>query len=65
MSRIKFDELCCMDVEWYVVDKIGNIAVFCSAGEANVPEFVCADKERCERLVDLFDRPPNISDTLI
>ena len=65
MTRIKSDELCCMDIEWYGIDKNGKIAVFCSAGEANVPEFVCADKEKYEQLVDLFDRLTNTSDTMI
>lgn len=65
MIRIKDEELCTIDVEWYGIDKKGNVAVFCSAGEANVPEFVCADKERYEKLVYLFDKLPVVSDTLI
>lgn len=65
MSRIGFEELCCLDVEWYGVDRNGNVAVFCSAGEANVPEFVCADKERWECLIDMFDRLSDVSDTQI
>ena len=51
MIRIKDEELCTIDVEWYGIDKKGNVAVFCSAGEANVPEFVCVDKKRYEELV--------------
>ena len=62
MSRIEEDELFTIDVEWYGIDKKGNIAVFCSAGEANVPEFVCADKERYEFLVEWFDNLPSISE---
>lgn len=65
MIRIKFEELCTIDIEWYGIDKKGNVAVFCSAGKANVPEFVCTDRERYEKLVDLFDKLPDISDTLI
>ena len=47
-----------MDIEWYGVDRKGKIAVFCSAGIANIPEFVCADKERQERLIALFEKLP-------
>lgn len=65
MIRIKDEELCTIDVEWYGIDKKGNVAVFCSAGEANVPEFVCVDKKRYEELVYLFDKLPVVSDTLI
>ena len=54
MSRIESEELSMTDVEWYGVDRKGKIAVFCSAGIANVPEFVCADKERQECLIALF-----------
>mgnify|MGYP003197307824 CR=1 FL=1 len=56
MSRIESEELSMMDIEWYGVDRKGKIAVFCSAGIANVPEFVCADKERQERLIALFEK---------
>lgn len=65
MIRIKDEELCTIDVEWYGIDKKGNVAVFCSAGEANVPEFVCVDKKRYEELVYLFDKLSVVSDTLI
>lgn len=65
MIRIKDEELCAMDVEWYGIDKKGNVAVFCSAGTANVPEFICAGKERYEKLVYLFDKLPVVSDTLV
>lgn len=65
MSRIESEELCCLDVEWYGVDRSGHVAVFCSAGAADVPEFVCEDKEKWERLIELFDGLPAISDTQI
>ena len=65
MSRIESDELFTIDVEWYGVDRKGNVAVFCSAGEANVPEFVCADKEKYEILVELFDKLPAITEVEI
>lgn len=61
MSRIESEELSMMDIEWYGVDRKGKIAVFCSAGIANVPEFVCADKERQERLIALFEKLPILS----
>ena len=62
MSRIEFDKLSILDVEWYGIDRKGNVAVFCSAGEANVSEFVCANKERYEQLVELFEMLPSISE---
>ena len=65
MIRIKDEELCTIDVEWYGIDKKGNVAVFCSSGEAYVQEFVCVDKKRYEELVYLFDKLPVVSDTLI
>ena len=65
MSRIENWELCTIDVEWYGIDRKGNVAVFCSAGEANVPEFVCADKERYELLVEIFGKMPTISDVQV
>lgn len=65
MSRIENDELCFTDVEWYGVDKKGNIAVFCSGGQAIVPESVCANKEKYEQLIILFDQLPKTSDTII
>lgn len=52
MSRIDSSECFCMDMEWYGVDKKGNIAVFCSAGEGYLPEFVCEDVERAEELME-------------
>ena len=61
MSRIESEELSMTDVEWYGVDRKGKIAVFCSAGIANVPEFVCADKERQECLIALFEKLPILS----
>lgn len=39
MSRISSSECFNMDMEWYGVDRQGNIAVFCSAGEGYLPEF--------------------------
>lgn len=38
-----------------------RLLYFCSAGIANVPEFVCADKERQERLIALFEKLPILS----
>lgn len=53
------------DIEWYGVDKKGNIAVFCSAGRATVPESVLSDEEKYEKLINLFGELPCISDTYI
>lgn len=55
MSRYEEWELSTLDIEWYGVDKRGQIAVFCSGGEGNIPEFVCADRERVDLLIDFFD----------
>ncbi len=65
MSRIKPEELFTIDVEWYGIDRKGNVAVFCSSGEANVPEFVCSSRERYELLVELFQSLPVISDVML
>ena len=56
MSRITKGECSCMDMEWYGVDQQGNIAVFCSAGEGNLPEFICENVERADMLMELFDK---------
>lgn len=55
MPRINSDECFNMDMEWYGVDRQGNIAVFCSAGEGYLPEFVCEDAERADELIDYFN----------
>lgn len=60
--RITETELCTLDIEWYGVDRRGNIAVFCSAGAANVPEFVCESMERVDMLIDFFDKLPRKSE---
>lgn len=65
MSRITKAELECMDLQWFGIDEKGQIAVFCSAGVANVPEFVCCDKEKNETLIELFDLLPSISEVEI
>lgn len=56
MSRILIDECKHIDMEWYGVDRNGNIAVFCSGGAGNLPEFVCENRERADDLVDYFER---------
>ena len=55
MSRISALELQYTDLEWYAIDRKGNVAVFLSAGEGNVPEFVCEEKERTEALIEFFE----------
>lgn len=54
-----------MDIEWYGVDRQGNIAVFLSAGEGNIPEFVCEDKERAEALNDYFESAERVCDAVL
>ena len=51
MSRIGAGECGNMHMEWYGVDKKGNVAVFCSGGEGNLPEFVCESEERADELI--------------
>ena len=63
MARIDRSECFCMDMEWYGVDRNGNIAVFCSAGEGYLPEFVCEDAERAEELMEYFDTVEKITDS--
>lgn len=60
--RITEVEFCTLDIEWYGVDGRGNIAVFCSGGAANIPEFVCESMERVDRLIDFFNALPKISE---
>ena len=55
MSRICAGECEHMDMEWYGVDRQGNIAVFCSGGVGNLPEFVCENDERACELINYFE----------
>lgn len=61
MSRIEKSDCFCMDMEWYGVDKNGNIAVFCSAGEGYLPEFVCENEERADKLIEYFQSAPKVT----
>lgn len=65
MSRISADECLYIDMEWYGVDRQGNIAVFCSAGEGFLPEFVCEDRERAEALIEYFAAAEKITGSLL
>lgn len=56
MKRIEEWQCFMMDMEWYGTDKKGNIAVFCSAGEGYLPEFVCEDRDRADLLIDFFEK---------
>ncbi|MDE6726134.1 MAG: hypothetical protein K2J79_11085 [Ruminiclostridium sp.] len=56
MSRYEQDELFAYDIEWYAANSLGQIAVFCTSGVGDVPEFVCEDKERNEFLIEFFDK---------
>jgi len=54
MPRITETECSYLDVEWYGVDQRGQIAVFCSGGAGDLPEFVCEDAERTDQLAEYF-----------
>lgn len=65
MARISAGACFCMDMEWYGVDRQGDIAVFCSAGEGYLPEFVCEDEERADELIEYFDRIAGMTDSVL
>lgn len=65
MGRISQAELEIMDLEWFAIDQKGQVAVFCSAGVGNVPEFVCADEDKSDTLMKVFDLLPVSSDVEI
>ena len=65
MSRIEAGECEHMDMEWYGIDRQGNIAVFCSGGEGNLPEFVCENVERADELMEYFDKFERITDSVV
>ena len=52
--RITNIDLQCEDIVWFAVDKNGFIVEFTSGGIGNVPEFVCADREANDLLVNYF-----------
>ena len=52
--RITNIDLQCEDIIWFAVDKNGFIVEFTSGGIGNVPEFVCADREANDLLVNYF-----------
>ena len=65
MSRIEEWECFTLDVEWYAVDRSGNIAVLLSAGSGNLPEFVCADCERTDSLTAFFEAYPKGTESVL
>lgn len=65
MSRINSDECFSVDMEWYAVDRQGNIAVFCSAGEGYLPKFICEDIERVYELIEYFNGIENITSSVL
>ena len=65
MSRIGAGECGNMDMEWYGVDKKGNVAVFCSGGEGNLPEFVCESEERADEIIEYFDRMKKTTSSML
>ena len=62
MSKIKLTELPLITIEWFAIDRQGNIAVFIDGGTAFVPKYVFENKERNEQLLTLFDSLPKIND---
>ena len=56
MSRIDRDACTVLDIEWYGIDRKGNMGVFCSGGVGNVPEFVCENVEETDLLIKWFDQ---------
>ena len=65
MSRIETWECFTLDVEWYAVDRSGNIAVFLSAGNGNLPEFVCADYDKLDSIATYFDALPKNTESIL
>ena len=65
MSRISSSECFNMDMEWYGVDRQGNIAVFCSAGEGYLPEFVCENIERADELIEYYNNNEKITSSVL
>lgn len=65
MSRISAGECFTLDMEWYGVDRRGNIAVFCSAGAGYLPEFVCEDRERADELIEYFSTAEKITGSVL
>ena len=65
MSRISADECEFRDMEWYGVDRQGNIAVFCSGGVGNLPEFICESEERADELMEYFDKIPKSTNSIL
>lgn len=54
MSILHATEWEYMDIEWYGVDRQGQIAVFCSGGVGNLPSFVSENLERTNTLIEFF-----------
>jgi hypothetical protein len=65
MSRIEAWECFTLDVEWYAVDRSGNIAVFLSAGNGNLPESVCADYDKLDSIATYFDVLPKNTESIL
>ncbi len=54
IMRITMVELQCEDIIWFAVDKHNHIFACASAGEGNVPEFVCKSREQTDLLETFF-----------
>ena len=65
MSRIYSSECEYLDIQWYGIDKEGNIAVFCTGTAGNLPEFVCESSERADKLTDYFEKLEKTTDSVL
>lgn len=54
--RITMIDLQCEDLMWFAVDPEGRIVALTSGGMGNVPEFVCADRDANDFLVEYFTK---------
>lgn len=65
VPRISAGECEFRDMEWYGVDRQGNIAVFCSGGVGNLPEFICESEERADELMEYFEKIPKSTNSIL
>lgn len=43
--RISEDDICCSNIRWYGLDKIGYVFSCITSGTFNIPEFACCNEE--------------------
>lgn len=58
MTAFTQDEQWYSDLDWYAVDKQGNIAQFLTGGHRLLPPSFSLDRELSEKLTDYFDNLP-------